>query len=66
MGKFAVKTTNSGVRFNLKAGEFRFRLKASNGQTIVSSEGYTTLAKCMNGIASVKKNAPEAEVVMEK
>ncbi len=44
-----------------KAGEFRFRLKARNGQVIAVSEGYTTKASCENGIASVKKNAPEAE-----
>ena len=44
-----------------KAGEFRFRLKARNGQIIAVSEGYTTKASCENGIASVQKNAPEAE-----
>ena len=47
--------------FQDKAGEFRFRLKARNGQVIAVSEGYTTKASCENGIASVKKNAPEAE-----
>ena len=46
-----------------KAGEFRFRLKATNGQVIAVSEGYTTLASCENGIESVKKNAADAEVV---
>lgn len=46
-----------------KAGEFRFRLKATNGETILASEGYKALASCKNGIESVKKNAPEAEVV---
>ena len=45
-----------------KAGEFRFRLKATNGQVIAVSEGYTAKASCMNGIESVKKNAPEAEI----
>ena len=40
-----------------KKNEFRFRLKADNGQTILSSEGYSSRAACMNGIASVKKNA---------
>jgi len=40
-----------------KKNEFRFRLKADNGQTILSSEGYTSRAACLNGIASVKKNA---------
>jgi len=42
-----------------KNKEFRFRLKADNGQTILSSEGYTSRASCMNGIESVKKNATE-------
>ena len=41
-----------------KAGEFRFRLKASNGQTILASEGYKAISGCTNGIESVKKNAP--------
>ena len=48
-----------------KAGEFRFRLKARNGQIIAVSEGYTTMAKCKNGIASVKKNSVDAAVVKE-
>lgn len=42
---------------------YRFRLTATNGQTIASSEGYTAKASCENGIASVKKNAPEAPVM---
>lgn len=46
-----------------KAGEFRFRLKATNGQIIAVSEGYQALASCMNGIESVKKNAVDAPVV---
>ena len=48
-----------------KGGEFRFRLKARNGEIIATSEGYKTKASCENGIESVKKNAPEAEVVEE-
>ena len=48
-----------------KAGEFRFRLKARNGEIIATSEGYKTKDSCENGIASVKKNAPEAEIVEE-
>ena len=44
------------------AGEFRFRLKATNGQVIATGEGYKAKAGCMNGIESVKKNAPDAEV----
>lgn len=48
-----------------KAGEYRFRLTAKNGQNILASEGYSQLAGCTNGIESVKNNAPEAEVVEE-
>ncbi len=48
-----------------KAGEFRFRLKATNGQVIAVSEGYKSIANCKNGIESVKKNAPDADVVKE-
>lgn len=48
-----------------KAGEYRFRLKATNGQIIAVSEGYKAQASCLNGIESVKKNAPEATVVEE-
>lgn len=120
MGKFVIKTTNTGIKFDLKAGngeviatsevysseaackngiesvkknapiaavedqtkegfvteknpkfevytdkagEFRFRLKATNGQVIATGEGYKALASCMNGIESIKKNAPDAEIV---
>ena len=118
MGKFVVKETNTGIKFDLKAGngeviatsqvytteaaclngiasvkenasalvedqtvegyeelkhpkyevyldkadEFRFRLKAKNGQVIATSEGYKSKASCMNGIDSVKRNAPDAEI----
>ena len=48
-----------------KAGEFRFRLKATNGQIIAVSEGYTTKPKCQNGIASVAKNAVDAPIEVE-
>ncbi len=44
-------------------GEFRFRLKASNGQVIATGEGYKSKASCMNGIESIKKNAADAKVV---
>ncbi|PPD58197.1 YegP family protein [Dehalogenimonas etheniformans] len=43
-----------------KAGEFRFKLMASNGQIIATSEGYKSKASAMNGIESVKTNAPGA------
>ncbi len=49
-----------------KAGEFRFRLKAANGETIAVSEGYTAKASCQNGIESVKENAPGAGVEEEE
>lgn len=122
MGKFVVRKTNTGIKFDLKAGngeviatsevysteaacrngidsvkknapvagvedqtveevaavknpkfevyednsgEYRFRLKATNGQVIAVSEGYKAKASCMNGVESVKKNAPDAEVVEE-
>ena len=42
-----------------KAGEFRFRLKAANGQNILGSEGYKAKASCMNGIESVRKNSAD-------
>ena len=48
-----------------KAGEYRFRLKARNGEIIATSEGYTAKAGCLNGIESVQKNAPVAEIVEE-
>ena len=48
-----------------KAGEFRFRLKATNGQIIAVSEGYKAIASCLNGIESVKKNAVDAKIVEE-
>ena len=120
MGKFVIKTTNTGIKFDLKApngeviansevytaeancrkgidsvmrnatvaavedqtkegfavekhpkfevyvdkaGEYRFRLKATNGQNICHSEGYKALASCMNGIESVKKNVVDPEIV---
>lgn len=40
-----------------KAGEYRFRLKAGNGENILGSEGYKQKASAENGIASVRKNA---------
>ncbi|WP_300395949.1 YegP family protein [Henriciella sp.] len=45
--------------YNDKAGEIRFRLKAGNGETILSSEGYKQMASAKNGVESVKKNAPK-------
>ena len=45
-----------------KQGEFRFRLKAKNGQIIATSEGYSKVDNCLKGVASVKKNAPAAKI----
>lgn len=50
MGKFEITKR--------KDGEFQFNLKASNGQVILTSEGYTTKENCKNGVESVKKNSP--------
>ena len=51
MGKFEIKKRTNG--------EFQFNLKASNGEVILTSEGYTTKANTKKGIASVKKNSLE-------
>jgi hypothetical protein len=123
MGKFVIRTTNTGVKFDLKAGngeiiatsqvyksmancrsgvasvmrnapaaniedqtaedfekakhpkfeiykdkggEFRFRLKATNGQIIAVSEGYKAMKSCRNGIASVQKNAVTDKIIVEE
>ena len=116
MGKFVIKTVNTGIKFDLKAsngeviatsevysseaaclsgiesvrknaeiakvedigesvtnpkfqvyedkaGEFRFRLTARNGEIIATSEGYKAKTSCLNGIESVRKNAVDAEVI---
>lgn len=44
-------------------GEYRFRLKATNGQIIATGEGYAAKASCLNGVESVRRNVPEAPVV---
>lgn len=45
-----------------KAGEFRFRLKATNGEIIAVSEGYKAKPSALNGIESVRKNAAEGNI----
>lgn len=51
MGKFVItKRTN---------GEFQFNLRAGNGQTILSSEGYATKPNCQSGIESVRNNSQD-------
>ena len=49
--------------FEDRAGEFRFRLVANNGETVASSEGYTQKQGCEHGISVIKEIASEAEVV---
>jgi len=49
-----------------KAGKYRFRLKAANGEMIATSEGYASKQGCVEGIESVRKNAPIAKIVEAK
>ena len=49
MGKYLVKTTSTGIKFDLLA---------RNGEVIATSEVYSSEAACMNGIESVRTNAP--------
>ena len=63
---FATETNPKFEMYVDKAGEYRFRLKARNGQIIATGEGYKAKAGCLNGIDSIKRNAPDAEVVEEK
>lgn len=53
MGKYVVRKTNTGIKFDLKAG---------NGEVIASSEVYQSKSACLNGIESIRKNAPIAPV----
>ena len=53
MGKFVIRETNTGVKFDLKAG---------NGQVIATGEGYKAKASCLNGVESVKKNVVDAKI----
>ncbi|NND46893.1 MAG: YegP family protein [Woeseiaceae bacterium] len=49
-----------------KAGEYRFRLKAANGQNILSSEGYNGKESCLNGVESVRKNSQNPDRFAKK
>ena len=62
---YEVATNPKFEMYQDKAGEYRFRLKARNGEIIAVSEGYTAKASCLNGIESVQKNAADAEIVAE-
>ncbi len=46
-----------------KTGQYRFRLKASNGEIIASGEAYTSKEACLKGINSIKKDAAKAKIV---
>ena len=54
MGKFVIKQSDAG---------YHFVLKASNGEVIATSQVYASKDGCKKGIESVKKNAPEAEII---
>ncbi len=56
MGKFVIKTSDTGCHFVLKA---------DTGEVIATSQHYKSKESCKKGIESVRKNAPEAEVVEE-
>lgn len=61
----SVRETGKMYKFEVykdKAGEFRFRFKASNGESMFSSEGYKAKASAMHAIESIKKNTPGAEI----
>jgi uncharacterized protein YegP (UPF0339 family)/sporulation protein YlmC with PRC-barrel domain len=70
LGVVQQRITNIGshkpdARFEINkdvAGEFRFKLVATNGQTIAVSEGYTTKDNALNGIESVRQNAAAAQM----
>lgn len=52
MGKFLIRQTDTGWKFDLKA---------ANGETVATSEVYTTRAACVTGAQSVMKHAPKAK-----
>ncbi len=56
-GKFVIRDTKTGIKFDLRAG---------NSQVILTSEVYSSLAACRKGIESVRNNAPDAIVIEEK
>ncbi len=62
---FSIEKNPKWEIYTDKAGEFRFRLRARNGQIICSGEGYKQMSGCRNGIESIIKNAPDAEIVKE-
>ncbi len=65
VANFAAEKAPKFEVYQDKAGEFRFRLKAKNGEIILTGEGYKAKAGCLNGIASIKKNADSPVVKAE-
>ena len=63
LANFETKKNPKWELYKDKKGEFRFRLKAGNGEIILVGEGYTTKAGCKHGIDSIKRNAPESPVI---
>ena len=63
---FETKTNPKFEVYLDKAGEYRFRLKARNGEILVVGESYKAKGGCLNGIESIKRNAPESDVVIEE
>lgn len=63
--KTAAPTNPKFELFQDKRGDFRFRLRARNGQIVAISENYTTKAACFNGIQSVIRSAPVARICSE-
>ena len=61
-GTTATVTNPKFEMYQDKSGQFRFRLKARNGQIIAVSEGYSTRTAGENGLESVRRNAPDAEI----
>ena len=62
---FAPVTNPKFEVYKDKAGEFRFRLKARNGEIILTGESYKAKASCLNGIDSIRRNAPDSPIVRE-
>jgi uncharacterized protein YegP (UPF0339 family) len=63
--KRSVRETGEMYKFEVykdKAGEFRFRFKASNGETMFGSEGYKAKASALHAIESIKKHVPDANI----
>jgi uncharacterized protein len=63
---FAIEKSPKFEMYLDKSVEYRFRLKAKNGQIIANGEGYKSKSACQNDIESIKKNSADAAIVEEK